>query len=122
MDVTPTGRYTYAAPEGQHDDVVSAKMLAHWGAVNEGSGAVQIIDADETPVQRAAPTESPLSADTDPWGDMEEFEGDSWDDLIDDDPDLEDPQRAAAAVGLVAIDLTRPPSAQELLLRDDVWG
>lgn len=121
MDVTPTGRYTYAAPEGQHDDVVSAKMLAHWGVVNEGTGSVTVIDPDGPADQRPTPTNGPFE-DTDPWGEQEDFEGDSWDDLIDDDPNYEDPQRAAEAVGLVAIDLTRPLSPQELLLRDDVWG
>jgi hypothetical protein len=118
MDVTPQGRYTYSAPEGQHDDVVSAKMLAHHGAVNLGAASVRTLSVnDPTP----GPQKDDPSGDIDPWGDMEDFEGDDYADLLDDDPDLDDPRKAAEAVGLVQIDLSRPPSPQELLMRDDLW-
>lgn len=118
MDVTPGGRYTYSAPEGQHDDCVSAKMLSHWGCVNFGSASVEILDINEPAPKR----EDVLSDDNDAWGEMEDFEGDDFSDLIDeDDPDYDDPRNAADAVGLVTIDLLRPPTPAELLLRDDLW-
>jgi hypothetical protein len=75
MSVTPGGRYTYAAPEGMWDDVVSAKMLQHHGVVNEGVGNVEML----TPAADLGVVEA------DPSGDPEE-EFDPWDDLLDDDP------------------------------------
>jgi hypothetical protein len=119
MGITPGGRYTYSAPEGQHDDVVSAKMLAHHGTVNEGvSGGVITVSVDEPVPSRE---DLPQSDDLDAWGDMEEYEDGAFDDLLDEDPDLDDPRKAAEAIGLVVVDLTRPPSAQELMLQDDLW-
>jgi len=116
MGVTPGGRFTYNAPEGQHDDVVSAKMLAHHGVVNEGVASVTTLSVDDPIPERLA---ADPSDDTDPWGDQEDFE--AWDDLVDADPDFDDPKRAAEEVGLVVVDLSRPPTPQELLLRDDLW-
>jgi hypothetical protein len=118
MDTTPNGRYTYSAPEGQHDDCVSAKMLSHWGVINFGVGNISVLDINEP---APAPPEGDPSGDIDPWGEMEDFDGDDFSDLLDEDPNLDDPVHAAAAVGLVAIDLTRPLSPAELMLRDDVW-
>lgn len=117
MNTTPGGRYTYAAPIGQHDDVVSAKMLSHWGVVNEGTANVTLIDpgdAPEAPPRRERPTVDNIDA----WGDQEDY--DDYSDLIDED--LNDPRAAAEAIGYVTYDLTRPPTATELLLRDDVWN
>lgn len=45
--LTPTGKFQYGAPEGQHDDVVSAKMLQHWGVVQEGAPNVVAIRATD---------------------------------------------------------------------------
>jgi hypothetical protein len=45
MSITPSGKMTYSAPEGEHDDVVCAKMLSHWGCINEGVGAVSVISS-----------------------------------------------------------------------------
>jgi hypothetical protein len=55
--VTDAGKWTYSAPEGQHDDCVSAKMMCHWGIVQEGMpNIVQIgvddSDTDAPPVKR----------------------------------------------------------------------
>lgn len=105
MQQTPAGRMTYSAPEGQNDDVVSAKMLSHWGCVNEGMGDVTIL----TPA-----TEEPRSADE--AGDLPDE--DDFSDLLD-DLDLDDPGDAAVAVGLP--DTRQPPSPQELLNNRDVW-
>lgn len=33
--ITPSGNFVYGAPEGLHDDDVSAKILEHWGQVHE---------------------------------------------------------------------------------------
>jgi phage FluMu gp28-like protein len=45
--ITDAGRWTYSAPEGQHDDCVSAKMLQHWGIVQEGAPDVTSISAED---------------------------------------------------------------------------
>ena len=45
MNITPAGRMTYSAPEGEHDDVVTAKMLSHWGCINEGFGELTALPA-----------------------------------------------------------------------------
>ena len=34
----PSGRMTFSAPEGLHDDCVTALMLAYWGATRGGGG------------------------------------------------------------------------------------
>jgi hypothetical protein len=74
MTVTPGGRYTYSAPEGMHDDVVSAKMLQHHGLVNEGVGNVELL----------IPSTADLGAVQSDDPDADEY--DAWDDLIDEDP------------------------------------
>lgn len=45
--ITDAGRWTYSAPEGQHDDCVAAKMLQHWGIVQEGAPDVTSISASD---------------------------------------------------------------------------
>lgn len=108
INQTPTGRMQYSAPEGMNDDVVSAKMLAHWGLVNEGVPEVQTI----------SPLGDDLSDDSgeDPWDSEGDYE--PWDDLVDDDDELAD-HRAAYEAGLV--ETTKPPTVQELLLRPELW-
>lgn len=107
MNMTAAGRMTYSAPEGEHDDVVSAKMLSHWGCVNEGVPDVHTLDA----------TVAVPSADSDPWDDEDAADdGDEWADLID---TLDDPHDAAVAIGLP--DTRRPPTPQELMLNPEVW-
>ena len=101
MTMTPGGKMTYSAPEGEHDDVVAAKMLSHWGCVNEGVAEITVLSADD-PVPHQ-------SDDPDEYGE--------WDDLLDDE-EMTDAE-AAAAVGLA--DPTRPPTPQELLTRPDLW-
>lgn len=106
MTITPAGRITYSAPEGEHDDVVSAKMLSHWGCVNEGYGNVTLLSADN-------PT-ADLIGDSDPWD--EEESGDDFSDLI--DMEMSDAE-ANYAIGLP--DTSERPSPEELLLNPDVW-
>lgn len=43
--LTPSGRYQFEAATG-HDDMVAAKMLAHWGRVHEGGEGIEIIGID----------------------------------------------------------------------------
>jgi hypothetical protein len=40
--LTQNGRYQFEAATG-HDDMVAAKMLAHWGRVHEGGQGVEIV-------------------------------------------------------------------------------
>jgi len=112
MDVTPGGRYTYSAPEGEHDDIVSAKMLQHHGVVNEGVPGLTVLNEETV----AAPR---IDDHDDEWYEDDE---DGYDDLIDPDesPELDDAQ-AADAVGLAYRDPTQPPSPQELMQRPDLW-
>lgn len=108
MNLTPSGKPQYSAPEGEHDDIVSAKMLQHWGCVMEGVPEIQMISADDiAPVNHQ---------EDDPYGDPEDDE--DYSDLLDDDEDMSD-EEAARAVGLT--DYAQPPSPQELLLRPDLW-
>lgn len=100
MTVTPAGRYTYSAPEGMHDDVVSAKMLCQHGLVNEGVANVETLGASDTMPEREA---------ADPYGDSEDE--DAWDDLVDDD--AYDPATVVEDIGY----LPPNPSPQELLTR-----
>lgn len=101
MTVTPGGRYTYSAPEGMHDDVVSAKMLQHHGIVNEAGAGVQILTpaGDGEFEERGDFTR--LEEAADPFDDT--LGEDSWDDLLDEefayDP-TDDPIAAAEAVGI----------------------
>lgn len=98
MTMADSGRIKYAAPEGQHDDVVSAKMLAHWGCVNEGFGAVTTISA----------------TDSDP-----SDEEDDYADWLDRDDEEEDTGNPYEDIGLA--DPTRRPTEQELLSRPELW-
>lgn len=43
--LTPSGRYQFEAASG-HDDMVAAKMLAHWGRVHEGGQDIEIVTID----------------------------------------------------------------------------
>lgn len=43
--LTPSGRYQFEAASG-HDDMVAAKMLAHWGRVHEGGQGIEIVTID----------------------------------------------------------------------------
>jgi hypothetical protein len=101
MALTPAGRMTYSAPEGEHDDVVSAKMLSHWGVINEGFGDVVLISPD---LSEGAPSD-----DSDPWNTSVDE---------DDFSDLLDPDAALEEIGLPGM---RRPTEQELLTRPDLW-
>lgn len=57
--VTEGGRWTYSAPEGQHDDCVSAKMLQHWGIVQEGVPNIVAMDAHDEVSQEEARNPDP---------------------------------------------------------------
>lgn len=112
MNMTNAGRITYGAPEGEHDDAVSAKILSHWGLVNEGAPNVtQLSASSPDPAAESAPRST-------------EDEGEDWDDLLDEDFeysdfDLAERVREGAAAKQI---VTRPPTPEELLANPDVWN
>jgi hypothetical protein len=97
MKQTANGRLVYSAPEGEHDDAVSAKMLSHWGLVNEGAPSIQSLgSAVEAPQEREH-------------GEEPQEREDDYSDLLDDEP--------AEALQAVA----RPPAPNELLWNDALF-
>ncbi len=106
MTISPSGRMTYSAPEGEHDDVVTAKMLSHWGCINEGFGEITIL----TPL--AVPSSGSAPHDPDAEGDPE-----SWADLL----DLDEPDEMSAAAEAAGLRPARAPTTQELLLQPELW-
>lgn len=119
MDMTPSGRITYGAPEGEHDDVVSAKMLQHFALINEG--APNIVRLEEADPPR--PSDFPGDGGIDSTQMDDEDLGSDWDDLVDNEGDgglyfddeeawIEDQVSAPA----------RPPTPEELLNREEVWA
>jgi hypothetical protein len=78
MALTPAGRMTYSAPEGENDDVVAAKMLQHWGLVTEGVPEVMVLTADG-PVEVRGQTDDPEAAGDEDYTDLvEEEPDDDW--------------------------------------------
>jgi hypothetical protein len=126
MSITPGGKMTYSAPEGEHDDVVAAKMLSHWGTINEGMGSVSVISGGSPLAENAPDREQKRPLDPE-GGEMipngndldvalyEDDDGEPWDDLI--DTDLTD-EEAAEAIGLTP---PRRMTTQELLLHPEAW-
>jgi phage FluMu gp28-like protein len=43
--LTSSGRYQFEAATG-HDDMVAAKMLAHWGRIHEGGAGIEIVSVE----------------------------------------------------------------------------
>lgn len=115
LHLTPKGVATYSAPEGEHDDVVSAKMLSHWGLMTEGAPNIEVLSA--------APEGSNPSDPTDPDA---EFEDDDWSDLL--DPDMAVDTGVAEIVGDLAtgevagVPRRRPPTPEELLNNPEAWN
>jgi hypothetical protein len=132
MTMSPAGRMTYAAPEGSgmYDDAVAAKMLQHWGIINEAAGDISVIDLSEdepTPVKR--PVRQSADSDDDLDADFEFDEGD-YSDWIDPDLELDEAEATRAIGGTSLADLhmrlLKPPDPDELLRRgvgfDDFMG
>ena len=46
-EISPNGRFKFSAPEGEHDDKVSAKIIEHWIAVNEGPPAATYYNPED---------------------------------------------------------------------------
>jgi hypothetical protein len=79
MSLTEKGRATYAAPQGEHDDAVAAKMLQHWCIVNEGVPDATIIDGVATDsINRNEPED--IHPDGDEMPDDEDWGDFDWDD------------------------------------------
>lgn len=72
--VTDAGNWTYSAPEGQNDDIVSAKMLQHWGIQKVGSpNAVALSSEDQ--INPRDPGEDDMPDDEDYYSDEEHDTG-----------------------------------------------
>jgi hypothetical protein len=69
-EITKTGRYTFAAPEGEHDDKVSAKLVEHWARVNEAPPGIRTHDPSED-IEELLDEEEEVLVDT---GEVEEAE------------------------------------------------
>ena len=118
MEMTDAGRMKYHAPEGagNYDDAVAAKMLQHWGLINEAIGDVQVLDVDATPEPPKVRPSGDPSDDAD-----FEFGDDDYSDWI--DPDLEyddaeaDQMIGVDSMGALTAKLFNPPSPEELLKR-----
>ncbi|CAB4183309.1 Terminase-like family [uncultured Caudovirales phage] len=66
-----TGRFKYSAPDGAHDDEVSAKMLEHWGHIHHGAPDVRVIQqrsdkVEAVTIKAATPAEMMMMDDV--WG------------------------------------------------------
>lgn len=111
MNVTPGGKFTFAAPEGEHDDAVSAKMLQHHGIVNEGVPGLTTLTADDE--YEDVPVLDRMDED------IEEGDEDveSWSDLV----DVDDWAEEIDLADRVAVP-TRAPTPEELLNNPDVWS
>lgn len=112
MNMTAAGRMTYSAPEGQNDDVVSAKMLSHWGCVNEGFGDVTFLGLDTTVEE--------VSENREFWDVPDEDIDGDYSDLIDEGDAIEaiGYERPQTAEQLLTM---RPPTLQELMARPNLW-
>lgn len=105
LNITPGGRVTYSAPSGEHDDVPSAKMLQHWGIVNEGVPDATYINGVETSSLDRAEVGHP---DEDELPDEENYD-DLWDQ---DDVDT----------GIPVVTKLEARTAQEMMDDPAVWG
>src|SRR5690606_10231209 len=70
MFMTRKGKITYSAPAGEHDDVVSAKMLQHWGIVEAGVPGFQAINLSEDESMLSAEAMDELQDMTDDFSDL----------------------------------------------------
>lgn len=52
--LTPSGKYQFEAASGGHDDMVAAKMLAHWGRIHEGAPEISIVSIEREEVHPEA--------------------------------------------------------------------
>lgn len=93
--VTDAGRWTYSAPEGQNDDIVSAKMLQHWGVVKEGAPNATAISSSDEVVNEAS-----------------DFEDDDFSDLVDEDE---------VDTGVAKVEVLTPDSRESIMNRSDAW-
>jgi hypothetical protein len=78
-DITPGGRITYSAPEGMHDDEVSAKLLEHWVLVTESFTDNPVREVRLRPREADLPAGPKADALTQP---IEQVEPDSVDDMM----------------------------------------
>jgi hypothetical protein len=117
MEMTEKGRITYGAPSGEHDDVVSAKMLQHHGLVTEGAPDFNVLTGHSVEPPQPNGANDPDNRDND----EDHDDPNDWSDLVDEgaaDFDFlhEEPVKEARVAGVV------PPTPEELLARDAVWS
>jgi len=118
MDMTPAGRMTYSAPPGEHDDVVSAKMLSHHGLVAEGAPDMTVLTGREEP-QQPNRDNDPENRDN---SGNDSYDPDDWSDLVDEGGGgyYEDdawPELGAAR----AVESRRAATPEEVFARPDAW-
>jgi hypothetical protein len=125
LEMTEAGRIKYHAPEGagNFDDAVAAKMLSHWGMINEAVGDITVLESDPTPATHPKAV-APRSADPDDEGDFE-FDDDDYSDWVDPDAEMSDAEAdqmiGVDSTGALTLQLVSPPSPEELLRRRDLW-
>ena len=116
MDTTPAGRITYSAPPGEHDDVVSAKMLSHHGLVAEGAPDMTVVTGQEQPQQPNRDNQSD-NRDNSP----DHYDPDDWSDLVDEGGggyfEEDDLEVAAPELGVPG----RAATPEEVFARPDAW-
>jgi hypothetical protein len=125
LEMTEAGRIKYHAPvgAGNFDDAVAAKMLSHWGMINEAVGDITVLESDPTPATHPKAV-APRSADPDDEGDFE-FDDDDYSDWVDPDAEMSDAEAdqmiGVDSTGALTLQLVSPPSPEELLRRRDLW-
>lgn len=110
MDATPRGVITFSAPEGEHDDVVSAKILQHWGIATEGAPDVTTVTASQ---DDSFNPRNPDAADDDDFAE-------DWSDLVDDGSPGADYYEDATRPELVQR-IGPQPTPEQLLNNPDAW-
>jgi hypothetical protein len=104
--ITNAGRYTYAAPEGQHDDVVSAKLLQHWGLVWEGAPNMTAVSGSDP----SEPEDEDHAVQRTVEGEVDE---DDWSDLLDDDE---------VDSGVAEVTSIKADSPAAIMARPEAWN
>lgn len=98
-----TGKTKYSAPEGQHDDCVSAKMLQHWGIVQEGMPNIVALEMS-----------GPIDKLPDEVSSRRSFEDEDYTDLLDEQFE----QDTGIPVEVVLI----PDSPAQIMARSEAWS
>jgi len=63
-EINPNGRYQFAAPEGEHDDKVAAKLMEHWAVVHEAPPGIKLYDPEQPDPEADEPEEPEVDEGT----------------------------------------------------------